>query len=249
MPRDGVELSSIDTPQKASLLPSLNGPIISMLYGAMNPGSTLLAADFAMRLGSQDGEVRYQSDGSGAMVGSGSLAGEAFSEKWTLAADGGADIQGRIGSSDERLHVRSDANFFYIDGQVGSVEVHERGFNVTGPTDVQQRYVFDGTLGGLPSHTEIYRSSVGMTTYGYLGGQGSETTFNATPSADGTLITVNGSGVVAGTALNVVAALQVKPPDPPPPAPSPAPAPDPPSAPDLDIPTPDWDPVIWPPDK
>lgn len=220
-PCDGVDLSHIDTPWKAALLPTLNGSVLSMLYGSLNQGTPMAAADFTMELGGcgSPSQVHYDINSQGVPLrGSGTVAGQVFNESWVPSVDGGYDVTGQIGTTPERLHVHSDFNFWYMDGFAGDVEVHQRGFIVTGPS-YTQRYVLNGTLGGQPYHSELYRYNAGFTTYGYLGNGGTASNYTSTLSDDGTYYTVTGNGVQAGVNYALQATLSLTSPASPPPSP------------------------------
>lgn len=164
------------------------------------------------------------------MQGSGEIANQVFNETWMPSSDGGYDITGMVGSSTEQLHAHADTQYWYLDGSVGNVSVHEKGAVVMGPTAAENRYVLDGTLGDEPYHTELYKLPNGLSSDGYLSTTGDAANISASPSTDGNTIFLTGGGASAGIPYSLQGSISVTQPPPPTPPPSAAAPPSTPSS-------------------
>jgi hypothetical protein len=226
LPDDGrpkVDLSDftkIDTVQKACLLPALNSVVMSALYGSMTPGSALVSAALNMYFNGVTGaSLNYSANPSANVLlqGQGQIGNAAFNETWTAQKDGSIQIEGTIGDSKELLTIKSDNRFWHLDGQVGSVEVHQRGFVVLGPADRDDRYVLDGTLNDSPYHSSLYLRSPELVSYGYLETSGNSMRLLGSPPMQDGSVGVSGQGFVGGTYVALNGTLNVPGPPPAPP--------------------------------
>ncbi|MHB2015771.1 MAG: hypothetical protein ACYCW6_02380, partial [Candidatus Xenobia bacterium] len=130
-PQPPIDFSTIDTPQKAALLPSLNATIgASLVQGmvrGMLGGETFSAAlDLAFG-NSTTGAVRFSMPDDNSLAGtlSGTLGSAAIQESWSVdAVAQTVTVQGTVGSSAEKLQwSRDDDSGWHMSGAVGSVKV------------------------------------------------------------------------------------------------------------------------------
>lgn len=209
-PAPSPDLSVIDTPEKAVLVPALN-PTALIVLGAGLADSAKnnngFGSNLMLTLGNTNPNfgLSYSTDDAihNQMQGMGTLAQNGVQETWTLdVASGALSIEGTIGQSQECLKLVPGADgATHIDGMVGTQEVHETLTLQT--TDGSPALVWDGTVGGEKVHQEMsFQTSDGKQGFHVTGSLGSApiTSDVEILSRDSTADLV-GQGNIAGTTV------------------------------------------------
>ncbi|MHB2020010.1 MAG: hypothetical protein ACYCW6_23985 [Candidatus Xenobia bacterium] len=155
-----LDFSTIDTEQKASLVPSLmvlGEAAIAMNAATINaPDGPLLSVNcnLGAYLGKDDEgavpvKMTYKMPhGATTMQASGTIGTTPVTETWTIDKNLQVHITGQVGSSPEDLIYGYDkaSHTMRLDGKVGSIDIHQAGT----PSGAPQFH--DGTVGHLVSH-------------------------------------------------------------------------------------------------
>lgn len=205
----GVDMSVVDSPEKAILLPALGASSNSILTEAMammSNGGPDEVASLQMVNDTTTFSLNYKSDAaSNSLIGQGHIGGVDFQETWTSKDDNNATIvvTGKIGKSDENLEITEDVDGTHIDGTIGSVAVHEVISDSAGsdPNSVIG-YTWDGTVGGKAYKQqynlgELNGSSRPVSIQGSLGNAPVTMTGQEYPMSNGYAVAAQGN--LAGT--------------------------------------------------
>ena len=156
---EAIDFSTIDTPQKAALLPALNGASLAVNLATLQAEAKWEIVVTSLQqatLNNAMGEsVRMQGasskDSVVSLSGSGQLGEVPIEETWTLNKDNGVlTIEGTIGYSHESLVLHgADDGTQVLEGTIGDVAVREVFRRDDG------LLALDGTLGGVEHHQAV----------------------------------------------------------------------------------------------
>ncbi|NDD27586.1 MAG: hypothetical protein EB084_04890 [Proteobacteria bacterium] len=156
---EAIDFSTIDTPQKAALLPALNGASLAVNLATLQAEAKWEIVVTSLQqatLNNAMGEsVRMQGasskDSVVSLSGSGQLGEVPIEETWTLNKDNGVlTIEGTIGYSHESLELHgADDGTQVLEGTIGDVAVREVFRRDDG------LLALDGTLGGVEHHQAV----------------------------------------------------------------------------------------------
>jgi hypothetical protein len=207
-PTADIDFSNVDTPQKAALLPSLNGAAFLLTLNAISNAAQFgagLTSSLQMTLGqATNADLSYSLNADPnafGLNGSGTIGGNAFSENWAFN-DQGLLISGSVGNAQEALTVSQQDDGLHLDGTIGSVEVHEIVNNSADGNGV----VFGGTIGdqALNQTLTVGQDESGNSTIQARGTLGdAEINYDETVGQNDTGLSVTGQGSVAGNALQI----------------------------------------------
>ena len=155
-----IDFSTIDSEQKAALLPALNGASLAVMMATLQAEAKWKVAVTSLQQTTLNdacgGTVRCQGTSSTSdevsLAGGGTLAEVPIDETWTLHKDNGVmTIEGSIGWSHESLVLHGGDNGTQVlEGTIGEVAVHEV------LTRSEGLLTMDGTLNGVEHHQAIH---------------------------------------------------------------------------------------------
>lgn len=227
------DFSTIDTPEKAAMLPSINPTTFLInaqgLTDAMQK-SLALTTTLAMNIGQSTAvSLNYPvaDPNNPTMAGTGTIGSTNVTETWTKdPIEGTVTIAGTVGNSQENLSLTAGDDGTHMDGTIGTVDVHQIIYSTGAGSNA--RLVWHGTIGGKSNHQEMsitdnVDGTQSLHVEGRLGDGGIVTDAKLTQSADQNTVNLTGQGNIAGTPFNSYAhSLTFAPPTPPsPPSPPP----------------------------
>lgn len=163
-PAAELDFSTIDSVQKAALLPSTNLELTNMTLGGL--GATLYervdtTATLVETIGNTtNANITYTSAvGSPTTRGEGVIGNAPVHETWSFNDQGKTIIDGTIGNSTEHVEWKYDIRGSSMDAVIGSIEIHKTG--KTDPLNAAHT-TWDGTIldrstgKSTPLHEETY---------------------------------------------------------------------------------------------
>lgn len=213
-----IDFSSVDTAQKASVLPSMNPITAFVLDNALSTAAefgSAVSCKMQETLGtSTAANLTYDISGSDlkTMHAEGTLGAASFQETWTLDPDSGiVQISGSVGNSAEKLTLTDGPDGRHVDGTIGTVAVHQV---ITQQQGDLIRYVWDGNVADRKNHQEMTIMSDAqqnpiMHVAGNLGD--AAVSLDATSTHGSDWWGMSGQGNVAGIAVSGTVNLQFKP--------------------------------------
>lgn len=213
-PAPPIDLSTIDSPAKAMLMPSMNATAwFVMLTTMANLGP--IASTLQMTLGDNtqanlDFRPVPGDPGTMKLEVRGNLGNAAVKENWVFNPEGASfTIDGSIGNSKESLSVSGEDDGNHLDGTVGNQEVHQV-IDFEGEGD-DSRLVFKGTVGdrNVLQSIKIVNDADGSQRYILDGSLGNTSDGSTTPITTDITVTptghrgllLTGQGNIAGTPL------------------------------------------------
>lgn len=221
-PSADVDFTTLDTEEKAILLPTLNPAALGVLLGGVSaltaPGAQPVNVSFQFGK-STPGQVSYQvvqDNKSPGLIAKGNLGAADFNERWSVEEPNGKlqlHIMGNVGAYAEDLVITPSPKerVFQVDGKIGNFALHET-LSPAG-SDQAPYLIADGTLNNIPLHMEVRPdgsnpNAIALTTTGNLGDRAIHSTV-ATTTANGAVV-VSGQGNIAGTDFTVSTSVPAK---------------------------------------
>ena len=147
-----LDFTTIDTAEKAALLPSLNPATLMFAQNALAASTqNLEALNGALNAtidASTSAQIQYTIPDPQlpCMQMSGTIGGAPFQETWTPTTDGSGtvNIVGNAGSSAENLQLTTASDGQHLDGTVGNLDIH---YLIAQSPDNSQASIWTGTIG------------------------------------------------------------------------------------------------------